>query len=160
MRILQARILEWVAMSSSRGSSQPRDQTYQLLALQNPAQLLSWGYRVSGQPLVNDWAQWRMYGLAAPAHQNSFKGKICAPGLPVGWLRPCQRCTMVWGAPWPKLPPLPLSFPSGICKSINLMHSQLLLRVCFLEGPNDTNVILLCSPDIGLRIKCLSFFSF
>ena len=24
---LQARILEWVAMSSSRGSSQPRDQT-------------------------------------------------------------------------------------------------------------------------------------
>ena len=27
MRILQARILEWVAMLSSRGSFQPRDQT-------------------------------------------------------------------------------------------------------------------------------------
>ena len=27
MEILQARILEWVAMFSSRGSSQPRDQT-------------------------------------------------------------------------------------------------------------------------------------
>ena len=27
MGILQARILEWVAMLSSRGSSQPRDQT-------------------------------------------------------------------------------------------------------------------------------------
>ena len=27
MGILQARILEWVAMSSSRGSSQPRDPT-------------------------------------------------------------------------------------------------------------------------------------
>ena len=27
MEILQARILEWVAMPSSRGSSQPRDQT-------------------------------------------------------------------------------------------------------------------------------------
>ena len=27
MGILQARILEWVAMSSSRGSSQPRDRT-------------------------------------------------------------------------------------------------------------------------------------
>ena len=27
MGILQARILEWVAMTSSRGSSQPRDQT-------------------------------------------------------------------------------------------------------------------------------------
>ena len=27
MGILEARILEWVAMSSSRGSSQPRDRT-------------------------------------------------------------------------------------------------------------------------------------
>ena len=27
IRILQARILEWVAMSSPRGSSQPKDQT-------------------------------------------------------------------------------------------------------------------------------------
>ena len=27
MQILQARILEWVTMPSSRGSSQPRDQT-------------------------------------------------------------------------------------------------------------------------------------
>ena len=27
-RILQARILEWVAMPSSKGSSQPRDQTH------------------------------------------------------------------------------------------------------------------------------------
>ena len=27
MGLLQARILEWVAMPSSRGSSQPRDQT-------------------------------------------------------------------------------------------------------------------------------------
>ena len=26
-RILQARVLEWVAMSSSRGSSRPRDRT-------------------------------------------------------------------------------------------------------------------------------------
>ena len=31
--ILQARILEWVAMPSSRGSSQPRDQTYVLCLL-------------------------------------------------------------------------------------------------------------------------------
>ena len=33
MRILQARVLEWAAMPSSRGSSQPRDQT-QVSALQ------------------------------------------------------------------------------------------------------------------------------
>ena len=31
--ILQARILEWVAVPSSRGSSQPRDQTYSGLCL-------------------------------------------------------------------------------------------------------------------------------
>ena len=31
--ILQARILEWVALSSSRGSSQSRDQTCRFLAL-------------------------------------------------------------------------------------------------------------------------------
>ena len=34
-RILQARILEWVVMPSSRGSSQPRDQTRISLSLQN-----------------------------------------------------------------------------------------------------------------------------
>ena len=28
MGILQARILEWIAMPSSRGSSRPRDQTH------------------------------------------------------------------------------------------------------------------------------------
>ena len=42
MGILQARILEWMAMPSSRGSSQPRDQT-QSLALQAdslPSELL------------------------------------------------------------------------------------------------------------------------
>ena len=33
MGILQARVLEWVAMPSSRGSSQPRDQTRHLLCL-------------------------------------------------------------------------------------------------------------------------------
>ena len=32
-RVLQARILEWVAMSSSRGSSQPRDRTNISLSL-------------------------------------------------------------------------------------------------------------------------------
>jgi len=33
MGILQARILEWVAMPSSRGSSPPRDQTRQMGSL-------------------------------------------------------------------------------------------------------------------------------
>ena len=42
--ILQARRLEWVAMSSSRGSSQPRDQT-------QASCLLHW--QVSSLPLVH-----------------------------------------------------------------------------------------------------------
>ena len=35
--ILQARILEWVAMPSSRGSSRPRDQTLDLIGLKDSA---------------------------------------------------------------------------------------------------------------------------
>ena len=34
--ILQARILEWVAMPSSKGSSQPRDRLSQLRLTQSP----------------------------------------------------------------------------------------------------------------------------
>ena len=44
MGILQARILQWVAMSSSRGSSQPGDQTHISLCL------LHW--RADALPLV------------------------------------------------------------------------------------------------------------
>ena len=41
--ILQGRILEWVAISSSRGSSQPRDQT-----------CVSCGFCTSGQPFITE----------------------------------------------------------------------------------------------------------
>ena len=51
-RILQARILEWVAISSSRGSSQPWDQTwvscidrwilYRLTHLGSPVYMYNW----------------------------------------------------------------------------------------------------------------------
>ena len=48
MEILQARILEWVAMPSSRGSSQPRDQTHYrwilyCLGHQGSPRILEWG---------------------------------------------------------------------------------------------------------------------
>ena len=42
--ILQARILEWVAMPSSRGSSRPRDQTHISLSL--------WRWQAGSLPLV------------------------------------------------------------------------------------------------------------
>ena len=54
--ILQARILEWVSMSSSRGSSRPRDQRDQTASLTSPA--LAGGFFTTsvppGKPLMDD----------------------------------------------------------------------------------------------------------
>ena len=49
--ILQARILEWVAMTSSRGSSPPRDQTL--------------GYDVSciGRRILHHWTTWGLWWI-------------------------------------------------------------------------------------------------
>ena len=49
--ILQARILEWVAMTSSRGSSPPRDQTL--------------GYDVSciGRRILHHWTTWELWWI-------------------------------------------------------------------------------------------------
>jgi len=63
MRILQARILEWVAMPSSRGSSQPRDQTQ--------VSLLAGGFLVSEPP--------RNYSEPLPWKKQNFWGR--SPGL-------------------------------------------------------------------------------
>ena len=55
MGTLQARILEWVAMPSSRRSSPPRDQT-QVPTLQEPGFLLLFLYHLSHQvspPIVD-----------------------------------------------------------------------------------------------------------
>ena len=49
MGILQARILEWVAISSSRGSSQPRDWTQVSLTAQGP--FTRWATREACQTL-------------------------------------------------------------------------------------------------------------
>ena len=66
MRILQTRILEWVVMPSSRGSSRPRDQTH--ISYCNPHLLcfLHWGNRVYSLSL----RQWGSH------HSSVFARKI------------------------------------------------------------------------------------
>ena len=55
MGILQARILEWVAVFFSRGSSRPRDQTG-----------VSWIYS-NGRQILYHWATWEaLYNLTNP----------------------------------------------------------------------------------------------
>ena len=51
--ILQARILEWVTMPSSRGSFQPRDQTH-ISYIYLPQQVGSLPLAPPGKPLSND----------------------------------------------------------------------------------------------------------
>ena len=51
---LQARTLEWVAMPSSRGSSQPRDWTHSLLFLWH-WQAGSLPLAPTGKPYIPDW---------------------------------------------------------------------------------------------------------
>ena len=55
--VLQARILEWVAISSSRGSSQPRDQT--------------WVFRIAGK-FFTIWANVSFYLLPTIGHLTFF----------------------------------------------------------------------------------------
>ena len=74
-RIFQARILEWVAISSSRGSSQPRDQTQCLL------HLLQW--QEDSFPL----------GHLGSSAISVSKGCYCPQVLTLQLPHPPQRCT-------------------------------------------------------------------
>ena len=78
MGIFQARILEWVAMPSSRGSSPPRDQTY-----------VSCGSCIAGRFFTTEPPGnplWTVLDLS----------KLC-------WARPCAASVLGWcsSAKWP-----------------------------------------------------------
>ena len=60
-RILQARVLEWVAISSSRGSFQPRDQT-RISCVSCP------GMRADSLPLY-PWATWEALSSGKPSEK-------------------------------------------------------------------------------------------
>ena len=84
--ILQARILEWVAMPSSRGSSQPRDQTQ--------------ASHIAGG-LFTGWATREAY-VAAAAKSLQSCPTLCGPivGSPLGSAVPgiLQARTLEWVA--------------------------------------------------------------
>ena len=73
--ILQARILEWVAMSSSRGSSQLRDQTH-----------VSWGSCIAGRFLTTE----------PPGKPLLLQGIFPTQGLNPGLLRCRQILYTIW----------------------------------------------------------------
>ena len=72
--ILQARILEWVAMLSSRGSSQPRDQT-----------------QVSYISCIGRWVLYHQHHLGSP-QQNVLHPKPVLSQC--GWFR--KYCKVLW----------------------------------------------------------------
>ena len=59
--ILQARRLEWIAMPSSRGSSQPRDQIY---------------VSCIGRWILCHWATWEAW-MSHWCHLNALKVRLC-----------------------------------------------------------------------------------
>ena len=65
--ILQARVLEWIAMPSSRGYSQPRDQT-----------CVSWVSCTSGR-FFTCWATWEAPGASVPGQPTCNGPNVCAP---------------------------------------------------------------------------------
>ena len=75
--ILQARILEWVAMPSSRGSSRPREWTHILHLLHPPARSVP--LVPPGRPLLSakkPSPRWKSYSLFS-WHIHSFWEPLC-----------------------------------------------------------------------------------
>ena len=114
MGILQARILKWVAMRSSRGSSQPRDQTQ--------VSLIAGG-------LFTVWA-------TREAHQgNWFLGHLHSHTCPLLW--PLLRADLASVCTWPLLAPLaPTLWLTAVLGGVSVMTD--LLFLLHLEYPPYT----------------------
>ena len=124
--ILQARILEWVAMPSSRGSSRPRNQT---LSLMSPA--------LAGEYFTTS-ATWKPPDVLEPTCNYDPSGLLSCfpscflpmadrwdqPGNPVNCLHfslgpDSPRCSLGGSAPTPSAfscpPPAPLRPGTSVC---------------------------------------------
>ena len=77
--ILQARILEWVAMPSSRGSSRPRDQTQVPCALAGRFFNTSATWEADNDSLGTQWGIWSFL-----ANQKSW-GPKSVGGVPIAF---------------------------------------------------------------------------
>ena len=70
-RISQARILEWVAISSSRGSSRPQDQTCVSCSF------CTAGRFFATEPAVHSWKHHGNLNRTFPSSQNVFCAPLC-----------------------------------------------------------------------------------
>ena len=98
--ILQPRILEWVAISSSRGSSWPRDQTQVSC--------------IAGR-FFTIWATWEIIGGARGKESSCQCRKHESRVRPLGWEDPLEEgmathsSVLAWRTPWTEEPEKPQS---------------------------------------------------
>ena len=82
-RISQARIVEWVAISSSRGSSQPRDQT-QVSYVSCSGRWVLYRQCHLGSPRNCTWKRLSL-PLGSQASKTFYTKRACAQGEGGGW---------------------------------------------------------------------------
>ena len=144
MGILQVRILEWVAMPSSRGSSQPRDQTsvsYILhwqagsLSLAPPGKPMAWFSSVqSSHSVMSDSLQPHGLQDARPSCPSPPPGVYSNPCPLIRWYHPTISSSVVpfssHPQSFPESGPFPMSqlFTSG-GQSIGVSASASVLPV-------------------------------
>ena len=115
-RILQARILEWVAISSSRGSSSPQDQTH-----------ISW-IPCFGRQIIYHWVIWGTINLKGP-HKH------------VGLHQTTENIHSIWHLQWKEMTTYGMG--ENICKQyswewFNIWNRQVIHKIIY----NNSNYFL------------------
>ena len=140
IRILQTRILEWVAMPSSRASSQPRD--WSQVSCTGGGFLTSWA---TGKPLF-PWG----------VPQRSLAHLRCL----------VLNVPTVWDDPLPRSPPIRIALlfqgpdpvsPDLCCPRITLPRSDSLTGVPLLQG-RAAGSVHLPGPQLWLPLLVLNLF--
>ena len=146
--ILQARILKWVAISSSRGSYQPRDQIHDscisciaciffTIGIGTPLQY-SYLENFHGQRSLVDYIQWgcKEPGTTEQAYTQSQGSKKQGEAKP-------QTCSSGANPRPPKFPPICSIFEKGRRFSPEIFFSDLpcclttliqYIRICYIAG--------------------------
>ena len=119
--ILQARNLEWVAITSSRGSSQPRDQTCIFCD------------SCIGRPILHHWATWEAQKILGTFHYvgvidettgHWWLNSVLSPSPLPGRLGFGAESSKRLIKSWPFWPPLSWSFLQVLSSVISLAHKR------------------------------------
>ena len=141
-RILQARILEWVAVSFSRGSSWPRDQTcVSCLDRQILSHWATWEAPASSmRDYRRDYKHLSPVDLCgSPDHGVTFV-LVASPLNIRGTFSPClPRARSSRGSPWGAVP---LSRPGLLLSRIHILRGKL---VCAVPQPLSCSIQSLAS---------------